>query len=63
MQVIKVVDSCKSGTVALIPLPINWDGIEADMPRIEADIARLIKGSILLIRVDSLMRTIKVYVS
>ena len=41
MQVIKVVDSCKSGTVALIPLPINWDGIEADMPRIEADIERL----------------------
>jgi hypothetical protein len=33
------------------------------MPRIEADIARLIEGSILLIRVDSLMRTIKVYVS
>ena len=63
MRVIKVVDSSKSGTVSLIPLPINWDWIEADMPRIEADIARLIEGSILLIRVDSLMRTIKVYVS
>jgi hypothetical protein len=63
MQVIKVVDSCKSGTVSLIPLPINWDSIEADMPRIEADIARIIEGSILLLVVDSLMRTIKVYVS